>query len=331
VKIALYVLWLAGFGLFVALIGAQGVGDVAGAIAAAGWGLALVVAWHFAPMLADTIAWRVLLPRPHLRRMGLLVWMRWICESINTLLPVAQVGGDLVRARLLYRAGVPGPMAGASIVVDLTTAVLMQIAFALLGVGLLLFHGGTADAAVGIGIGIGVFGLLVLGFYLAQRAGMFLALARVFERMAGGGDWLSLVGSAARLDQSVGRLYRRRRPFAIACAWRFLAWSLGAGEVWLALHFLGHPVSLLEALMLESLGNAVRGAAFAVPGALGVQEGGFIILGSQVGLGAETSLALSLVKRFRELVLGLPGLAVWQLAEGRQLWRRGRGPSESTS
>jgi len=83
--------------------------------------------------------------------------------------------------------------------------------------------------------------------------------------------------------------------------------------------------------MLESLGNAVRGAAFAVPGALGVQEGGFILLGSQLGLDAETSLALSLVKRFRELVFGLPGLVVWQATLGHHLWRRKRGPSESTS
>jgi hypothetical protein len=34
------------------------------------------------------------------------------------------------------------------------------------------------------------------------------------------------------------------------------------------------------------------------------------------------ALALSLLKRARDLVLGLPVLAAWQLLEGRRLWRR---------
>jgi len=66
----------------------------------------------------------------------------------------------------------------------------------------------------------------------------------------------------------------------------------------------------------------VRAAAFLIPGAIGVQEGGFIVLGSLVGLGPEVSLALSLTKRVRELLLGIPGLIIWQAAEGRRLWPR---------
>ena len=97
---------------------------------------------------------------------------------------------------------------------------------------------------------------------------------------------------------------------------------LGTGEVWLAMHFLGHPVTLLEALVLESLVGAVRAAAFAVPGGLGVQEGGFIVLGSLLGVDATAALSLSLVKRVRELAFGLPGLLVWQLKEGRRLLRK---------
>jgi hypothetical protein len=57
----------------------------------------------------------------------------------------------------------------------------------------------------------------------------------------------------------------------------------------------------------------VRAGAFAVPGALGVQEGGYVMLGRVVGIGPEIALALSLAKRVRELVLGIPGLIAWQL------------------
>jgi hypothetical protein len=81
--------------------------------------------------------------------------------------------------------------------------------------------------------------------------------------------------------------------------------------------------------MLEALGNAVRGAAFAVPGAIGVQEGGFILLGSLIGIAPDTALALSLVKRVRELTLGLPGLLTWQINVGRGLWSRVPPPTET--
>lgn len=324
-KRLLYVLWILGFSLFLGLLAFEGFGEVWRAIAATGpLGVAAIVAWHAVPMGADSLAWAVLFPAAERRPLPRLLRLRWLCESVNTLLPVAQVGGDLVRARLLMRERVSGSLSGASVVVDLTTAVMMQLLFALLGVGLLVAHGGDEETARGLLIGIGVFSLLIGGFAFAQWLGLFGGLVRILERLAAGADWVGLAGSADALDRDVRRLYARRGAFAVACLWRFGAWSLGAGEVWLALHFLGHPVTWVEALMLEALGNAVRGAAFAVPGALGVQEAGFILLGSRIGLPGEAALALSLLKRVRELLLGLPGLVVWQVAEGRRLFGRAR-------
>lgn len=321
-KKTVFLFWAAGLALFIALISYQGAAEVAKALSAAGWGLVLVVAYRLVPMLTDTISWQTLLPKVQRRPFRELYWMRWIGDAINTLLPVAQVGGELVRARLLTKAGIPGSWAGASIVVDLTTGVLTQMIFALSGVALLLYFGIVAEAVVGISIGISVFILLIFGFYLAQRGGMFSSLSRILGRLAGDKDWLSQISSAEKLDRCVARMYRRKGRFLAACIWRLVTWLLGAGEVWLALYFLGHPVSLLEAIMLESLGNAIRSTAFLIPGALGVQEGGYILLGSFIGLGAETALALSLVKRVRELTFGIPGLLSWQLAEGRRFLRR---------
>jgi putative membrane protein len=329
-KVALYALWLAGVALFFGLIAYHGAGDLIAAIAVVGSGLVWIVAYRLVPMLADTLGWRALLSHPHQRPLLQLLQLRWIGDAVNTLLPVAQVGGEFVRAQLLHRTGVSGPVASASVVVDLTAAVLTQIGFALLGVALLLHHGGAGGAALGVAVGIGMFSLLLLGFYLAQRAGLFESLARVLERVARGGDWLTLVGSAARLDDAVTQLYRQRRRFWAACAWRFLYWFFGAGEVWLAMYLLGHPVTVLEALVLESLGAAVRAGAFAVPGGLGVQEGGYIVFGTLLGVGGETALTVSLIKRVRELVLGLPGLLVWQLREGRRVLRHRAQSSDST-
>ena len=90
-------------------------------------------------------------------------------------------------------------------------------------------------------------------------------------------------------------------------------WVAGAGEAWLALRLLGHPIGIAEAIALESLSQGARAAAFVIPGGLGVQDGSLMLLGLQLGLGAEAGLALSLVKRFRELALGLPALAAGYL------------------
>lgn len=327
-----YVGFLAGVGLLTALIAYQGFNEVAATLAAAGWGLIVVAVFHLAPMAIDTVGWYCLLNgtmRPPLRT---LLWARWIGESINGLLPVAQVGGDLVKARLLTQHGVPGSLSGASVVVDLTVAVFTQIIFTLLGLGLLILYLGEGRLVLAVLIGSSISILLLGGFYLVQRRGLFTGLARTLERLASGRDWLSLVGGAKALDAEIIRLYGKRRALSYACLWRLLGWIVGAGEVWLALYFLGYPVSLLDAIFLESLGQAVRAAAFAVPGALGFQEGGYLLLGSILGLGPDVSLALSLSKRVRELLLGIPGLLTWQIGEGRRLWQPcSRAASEKKS
>jgi uncharacterized membrane protein YbhN (UPF0104 family) len=94
--------------------------------------------------------------------------------------------------------------------------------------------------------------------------------------------------------------------------WHVLSWVLGAGETFLALRFLGHSVTPRTALVIESVGEAIRTAAFPVPGALGVQEGGLVVVGRLFGLPPEVAMALSFAKRVRELTLGVPGLVAWQ-------------------
>jgi putative membrane protein len=159
--------------------------------------------------------------------------------------------------------------------------------------------------------GLCVLGALVLGFYLAQRGGLFGRAVRVFEGLVGIG---APTGSAyARaLDRAVRRLYMRRRHVRRSIALHFLAWLGGALQVYAAAAFLGRSIDWLDALILEGLITAVRAAAFMIPGALGVQEGGFILLGGLVGLPPEAALALSLIRRVRELLLGVPGIVLWQ-------------------
>ncbi len=303
---------LVGLALFTALLATHGVGEVLRALRVAGMGLLAVAALHVVPMLADAIGWRRLLPSELRPAIGRMLWARWIGESVNGLLPVLQVGGNIVKAGLLARTGIGGAVAGATVVVDVTLVMLTQIFFTVIGLALLLLYIGGHPLALPVAVGLVIMGSILAAFYAAQRKGVFGALAQMLARM-GEGRWSTLVAGGDALDASVAVLYRQPRTIAASSAWHLASWLLGTGEVWLAMWLLGHPIGLGEAIMLESVGQAVRAGAFAVPGALGVQEGGYVMLGRVLGLAPETALALSLAKRVREVVLGIPGLIAWQL------------------
>lgn len=324
-KTSAYILALAGLGLATGLIAYYGFDDVAASVAAAGWGLLAVTLFHFLPLAVDTVGWQRIFERAYCPPFATLLWARWIGESVNTLLPVAQIGGEFVKGRLLILQRLPATRAGAYVVVDLTIGVFTQFIFTLIGIGLLVLHTGQSGVVTTAAVGAGLFLVLLAIFYLLQRRGLFGRLARAVEWAARGRHWMALVGGAERLDLMVVEVYRRPRAVLESSFWQLVAWVLGTGEVWLILYFMGQPVGLIEAFLLESLGQAVRAAGFVVPAALGVQEGGFLLLGAAVGLSPDVALALSLAKRVRELLVGLPGLFAWQIAEGRRLWRGGSG------
>jgi hypothetical protein len=110
-----------------------------------------------------------------------------------------------------------------------------------------------------------------------------------------------------------------RRPGLLVCAfaWQLAGYMLGALEVYWALAFFGHPVSIASALAVEALTQAVRHAAFFMPAGLGVQEAAIMVLAHMAGVDREAGIALALVKRMREVLFGCIALAGWQLAEVR--------------
>ena len=162
------------------------------------------------------------------------------------------------------------------------------------------------------------------GFVLAQRRGLFGVGARLVERFAQAPDHLAISGSADALDREVHRLYCNRGALLASVAWHLLGWLMGTTEVWLTLHYLGHAVAFPSAIMWQSLGEIGRTAAFFVPGALGVQEASYLVLGRLLGVPPAAALALSLIGRARELIFGVPGLLAWRArSAAAPLSRRG--------
>lgn len=290
------------------LMNKQGFAEIFTAVTLVGWNLVWLVAFRFLPLALEALGWSALFDKQDRPGIAFLFWARWVAESVNTLLPAAQVGGHVVRSDLLRRRGCNGVVAAASVTVDFTLGLAAQILFTLSGLMLLLTVMRPAQSMGGLSLGIGLGIVLILGFYLAQRNGLFSIAVRVLglNRLKTPGQ--DLASMAGALDRSVSRLYRNGKKLWACLVLRTSAWFSRSAETWLFLYFSNQEHGLILALIIESLSGAVRSAAFAVPGAVGIQEGGIFLIGTLLGLPPETALALALVKRAREILVGLPGL-----------------------
>ena len=308
-----------GLALALALAGYFGIAEIASGIKGAGWGVLAVIAFHPLQLIFTALAWQVLLPASAAPGLIALARMRWIREGIDGLLPVAQIGGALVGPRLLRHAGVPIAIGGASIMVDFTMEFLSQIIFTLIGVALLipvLNEPGIlpwALAAVALGCAAAV------SLIAAQRFGLFQLIERGLLKLAERGPAWSSLREVAGLHGAIVALYAVPRKIGQSFALHLISWLLGGFEVMLALHLVGVSVDLREGLIIESLGQAFRAIGFAIPGALGVQEAGFIIVCGLFGISPQAAIELSVLKRIREVALGIPALIVWQVVESRRL------------
>ena len=307
---------IAGLCTVVGLFMSSGLEDVSAAVVSAGWGAALVVLARIVAVAWAGLGWHIVFPAGTVR-IADCVSLRFVREGINTLLPVATVGGDFIGARLLSKRGVPGALAGASMFVDLMTQALTQLLFTVVGLVLLVMICGDGPIARTVAGGLALAVPALGAFYLIQRRAGHRLIQGLLSRFASGREWRAF-GAIDQLYDSLRRLYGNHGRFAAALVIHFAGWVIGTLEVYVCLRFMGYPIDFAQALMIESLAQAVRGAAFAVPGALGAQEGGLIALCGLFDIPVEAALALSLVKRFADLGVGLPSLLLWHRIEARQ-------------
>lgn len=284
-----------------------------------GWGIAAVVGVRAAMITMNALGWRQLLVTLIAVPFAVFALLRWIREAIDVLLPVASIGGSLVSARLLTFWRVSGAMALAGVFADVFLQTTAQAIFALAGVLLLARATGFGALLPQLSLGIAAIVIVVGGFYVLQRYGA----ARWI-------DWLLTTLSARRtmaardeepsVQSAMDAIWHDRGRYAAAAlVTHTVAWSLGTLEVWLTLHFMQWPVSLAQAIVLESLGSSISSAAFVIPGSWGVQEGGYVLIGQMLGVPAHLALSLSLIKRIPDLLLGAPGLLAWRIVEARHL------------
>jgi putative membrane protein len=319
VQIGAVIALLAGIAISAVLIAYHSFDSVGRAVLSIGWGLGLIVIAHLIAVVCCGFAWRLLFRSGRPAQTGLLVVLRWIRESVNTLLPVARLGGDIVGVRLLVTRGSEVNLASGSVVADRTVEVLSLFFFALTGVLLLLSRGGKGDFAQLAILGVIATSAVLTVLFAAQRWGLLRLVEKAVQKLAGKCCAVTDSGNEG-IHEIVWSMYGDYRRLAAATLLHAIGWILGVVQIWVALYLMGHETGWAEVFIIESLSQVICTAAFIMPAALGAQEAAYMVAAGFFGIPPELGLALSLVKRLSDVLSGIPGLLVWQGFEGRLLW-----------
>lgn len=259
------------------------------AIEAYGWKVTL------GPSAKDIPFWRVLA-------------IRTAGEVVNMTTPTAYVGGEPLKAYLLKKHDVPMVEGLASVIIAKTTMTIAEVLFILLGIALGMWLLGGADssgqtvAAALLSVGLLAFG--TAAFVFVQRQGLFTWLLEFLRKIGLKIAYLEAREDQLRsLDRTILDFYRQKRPaFYVSTGLFFLGWMAEALEVYVIIYYLGGPAMALSAISIGALSVFIKGGTFFIPGSLGAQDGGNLLLLKAFGYSDVTGITFALLRRFRELV-----------------------------
>lgn len=319
-------LWTTGMVAFMAvgglvltawLVERLGWAHVASFLARAGVGLLWLIPLRLAVAAAEVRGWGALLGIRRRIPWLLLAWLAMVRDAVNTFFPVARVGGELVAIRLLRLRGVHTSTASASVIVETSITLALQIVMTLCGITLMLPLAGMNASLPELLAAVVVAAVVLAGFVAVQ---VHIGLGEFADRTLGrvlralGGHGLPLVPG---LDRQVMSLYRHRAVLSRCAFWQLVGFAGGAAEIALLAALMRIPLTPVQVFVFEALIQAVHSVAFVVPGALGVQEGGFVGLAVLLGVAPDAALSLALGRRLRQVAIGLPVLVSWQWHEWR--------------
>ena len=271
--------------------------------------------------LLEALGWHLTLGS-YARQVGFgrLFAIRMAGETVNVTTPTAYVGGEPLKAYILKRYGIPMVEGLASVVTAKTTMTMAQVLFILLGLALGFWILGASEhylAATVVSVGLLTFGIAL--FFIMQRYGLAMGCLRILQLFRLRLKFLeSRRLKLMELDQIIRNFYTRHRPtFFLALITFFMAWLTETLEVYAILYYLGVEVDLLSSISIAALTVLIKGGTFFIPGSLGAQEGGYLLLLLGFGYTDVTGITFALVRRLREILWILFGLICLLSLKGR--------------
>ena len=300
---------LPGLGLLLLgyLVGKVGLDEILHSLNLMKWDFAVVLLvacmWH----TTNSIAWSFAFPadafRPQLRT---LVMAKLAGEAVNQLTPLANLGGEPLKAYLL-RHQAPISRGMASVIINKTAQVMTGLLFTVVGLGLVVLYWDLPQAIplpiqLGLGTLLSLAAALIWLLYRKQRR-LFSTLLGLFRRLGLKMDFLeSKMTRAVRIDSEISRFYREHKTrFLLVNLFHGAGWMLGALETYVILRALGAAVSFDVAFLITSLAVIINALFFFMPSNIGVLEGGQVFLFLTLGLNPAIGLSLGIVKRMRKI------------------------------
>jgi len=304
-----------GLGFFGWFIYRAGLAEISNNLSRLGWLVPVVVMPYFLVYVLDTWGWYLAFGSYAAVRPAYLTLfrVRWAGETVNNIIPSGSVGGEALKVYLLHKRGFSGLTAGTSVVVSKTCQVLAQAFF--IGLGALSAMSqlpARAGARTGmLLITVAAFGVAGL-IFLLQRRGMFTCLHGLLARFSIHIRALEInLSKLRRLDDQTYAFYHRDRAYFFRSTAAFImGWLADALEIYVICHLLGLPLAWTEAIAIESFISVAKGVGVFVPGALGVQESGVVLLFEVFGLPVPVAVTYAILRRGRELLYVLIGGAL---------------------
>jgi putative membrane protein len=304
-----------GLGWFGWFIYRAGPAEIFNNMSRLGWLMPVVVMPYFLVYVLDTWGWYLAFGSYAAVRPAYLTLfrVRWAGESVNNVIPSGSVGGEALKVYLLHKRGFSGLAAGTSVVVAKTCQVLAQAFFIGLGaLSAMTRLPARSGARTGmLLVTLAAFGVAGL-IFLLQRRGMFSTLHALLARCS-----IRLRALETNLpklrkldDQTYAFYHRDRACFFRSTAAFIMGWLADALEIYVVCRLLGLPLAWTEAIAIESFISVARGVGIFVPGALGVQESGVVLLFEIFGLPVPVAVTYAILRRGRELLYVLIGGAL---------------------
>lgn len=304
---------LFGLALLVVVVTQVDLAKVKTYLAEMGWAFPLIFLPYIVVYCSDTFGWKFAFGPSLSIPFRTLFLTRIGGEAVNNLTPFAYLGGEPVKAHVLTRFQVPLIQAMAASIIAKLLISISQFFFVILGGILALSHLVTRpDVLWPLVVIILIVGVLLAGLSYGLRVGLFSILFWVLDRWKLTPSFMERWRAQLhQLDETIGG-FSRQHPslLVVSLGFHFLGWVLGSLEVLAIFYAVGIPISVREAIAIEALASVVKALAFFIPGSLGVQDGGNVLLLALFGYPSSFGLTFSLVRRMRELLWISLGLLV---------------------
>lgn len=292
-----------GLLLFLFLFWRVGPGAIGQLLWMAGWALPLVFVPYALVIGCETLGWWFAFQSSQVVRFKDLVRLTVATKAVQLLTPSITQAGEFMKVHLLRATGVAVDIGAASVVVAKTTIAIAELLF--IGLGLIFLLGYVTVEpviAMSVALGIAVMGFGLVGVLIWQRIGLFRPLIWVSRRI---GALASFVDRHEGLLSSTENIVREhldeRRRFGWSALWFFLGWAAGVVEAWAFLSILELPSDIPDAFMIQVWSVIVTRLTTFIPGNLGAQEAGIVMIFSFLGLSPEAAMAFAVLRRLRQL------------------------------